>query len=57
MLALLVTPLLCKHTLTDVHIDITRIPCIVKNTAQPAGAVSLTETQAGAKISDLFFLI
>lgn len=63
MLALLVTPLLCKHTLrqkhtlTDVHIDITRIPCIGKNAAQPAGAVSLTEIQAGAKISDLFVLI
>lgn len=46
-----------KHTLADVHIDMTRIPCIVKNAAQPAGAVSLAQIQAGAKISGLFLLI
>lgn len=42
MLVALVTPLLCKHThthtFTDMHLDITRIPCVVKNVAQPAGA-------------------
>lgn len=46
-----------KHTLTDVHMDITRIPCVGKNAAQPAGAVSLSEIQAGAKISSLLFMI
>lgn len=43
-----VAPLLCKHThtqrqkhtLTGVHTDITRAPCVVKNAARPAGAVS-----------------
>lgn len=62
MLAVLVTPLRYKHThrqkhtLTLVHIDMTRIPCIVKNAAQPAGIVSVSEIHAGAKISDIFLM-